>query len=178
MKFSPDSSVPIYILCKKLNNPLFLLLLLSFVAHAPFVLRGFGEQDAARLANVAIFFAKGHIPVATFIWSSPAYIFLLEKCLTVFKMPAYSLPAVMNWANVIFGTLIVIPLFLFSNKILSKNLSIFCILIFILTPTFWLSCLYGMPHVISFFFFMLSLCFFYRLTWVGGWPICFLKRSQ
>ena len=81
---------------KKTDKSLFLLLLLSFLVHVPFVLRGFGESDAARLANDTIFFAKGHIPVTTTIWSSPAYIFLLEKCLTIIDMPASSLPTLLR----------------------------------------------------------------------------------
>ena len=70
----------------------------SFVVHAPFVLDGFGEGDAARLVNQAAgWHAAGHLTIHEYTARvSPLYLHALKLLLDA-GVPLRRMPAIMNF---------------------------------------------------------------------------------
>ena len=134
------------------------LAITSFCIHYMFMLKGFGEPDACRLAlwgkalhdNVS--FEAGHI--ATYpLRTSPLYI-LGIKLLLQSEVPLLSIPYYLNILNVVASSVLICLAYGFWSK-MTNSIAAFagCVILFF-TPTFWLSSIYGMPHLpaLAFFF--------------------------
>lgn len=149
------------------NKPYYLpiLLIISIISHFPFVLKDFGEIDATKIAVSVIDIINNGTDAAfvNFYFSDviPLYILYLKWFMKLLNYNYSYLPLVMNYTNAVFGTLIIIPAY-FLVKQLFRNATIsFCsVLALIFAPSFYQSTIMGFPHLIAFFFLLLSLCFY------------------
>ncbi len=149
------------------NKPYYLplLLIISVVSHFPFVLKGFGEIDATKIA-VSVIDILNHgsnAAFATFYFTDviPLYILYLKWFMKLMNYNYSYLPVVMNYTNAVFGTLIIIPAFLLINQLFRNPTVAFCtVLALIFAPSFYQSTIMGFPHLIAFFFLLLSLFFY------------------
>jgi hypothetical protein len=149
------------------NKPYYLplLLIISFVSHFPFVLKGFGEIDATKIA-VSVIDMLNHGPdaaFATYYFSDviPLYILYLKWSMKLLNYDYSYLPVVMNYTNAVFGTLTVIPAFFLIRQLFRNSTIAFCtVLALIFAPSFYQSTIMGFPHLIAFFFLLVSLCFY------------------
>jgi hypothetical protein len=147
------------------NKPYYLplLIIISIISHFPFVLNDFGEIDAAKIA-VSVIDILNHgsdAAFSNFYFTDviPLYILYLKWCTKLLNDNYSYLPVVMNYTNAVFGTLIIIPAFLLINKIFRNPTIAFCsVLALIFAPAFFQSTIMGFPHLIAFFFLLLSLC--------------------
>jgi len=148
-----------------------LLVLASIGLHGLFVIRGLGEQDAGRLINQAASWQKMGVfpdPDAYTRRVSPGYLHLLRAAID-WGLPVADLPALMNWANVIVGSLALIPMFLLWRDLVGQSAAAAATLLYAATPTFWLANIYGMPHLPALALFLLSLLLFTRALRRTGW---------
>jgi hypothetical protein len=142
-----------------------LLLLISVVSHFPFVLNGFGEIDATKIAVSVIDMIKNgpNAAFANFYFTDviPLYILYLKLFMKLLNYDYAYLPVVMNYTNAVFGTLIIIPAFYLIRQLFHNATIAFCaVLALIFAPSFYQSTIMGFPHLIAFFFLLLSLCFY------------------
>jgi len=141
-----------------------LLLVISIASHFPFVLKGFGEIDATKIA-VSVIDMINHgsdAAFANFYFTDviPLYILYLKWCMKVLNYDYSYLPMVMNYTNAVFGTLAVIPAFFLISRLFSNpTIAFFTVLALIFAPSFYQSTIMGFPHLIAFFFLLVSLCF-------------------
>ncbi len=139
-----------------------LLLIISIVSHFPFVLNGFGEIDATKIA-VSVIDMLNNGPEAAFANYYftdviPLYTLYLSWSMKFLNYNYSYLPVVMNYTNAVFGTLIIIPAFLLIKKMFRNSTIAFCtVLVLIFTPSFYQSTIMGFPHLIALFFLLLSL---------------------
>jgi hypothetical protein len=153
------------------NKPYYipLLLLISIVSHFPFVLNGFGEIDATKIA-VSVIDMLNNGPDAAFanLYFSdviPLYILYLKWSMKLLNYDYSYLPLVMNYTNAVFGVLIIVPAFILTRQLFGNPVIAFCsVLALILAPSFYQSTIMGFPHLISFFFLLVSLYFY--LSWL------------
>ena len=143
----------------------------SLVIHGVFILKGFGEPDAARLAREAIVWAQtGQMPGLGYTpRTSPLYIHWLAEMLAL-GLPPLWLPAVMNWTNVVLGSFALVPLYLIWRRVANPAIAAAGLVIYSFMPAFWLGNIYGMPLVPAFFCFVSSLVFFARWLACGKNP--------
>lgn len=149
------------------NKPYYLplLLLISVVTHVPFVLKGFGEIDATKIA-VSIIDILNNGPDAAFsnyyfTGVIPLYILYLKSAMKLLNYDYSYLPSVMNYTNAVFGTLIIVPAFFLIRRLFGHATVAFCtVLALIFAPSFYQSTIMGFPHLIAFFFLLVSLCFY------------------
>jgi hypothetical protein len=136
---------------------------LSIVFHGSFVIRGFGEPDAARLAVAAgEWHATGTSLYQSYIYrTSPLYIHALKKLLDL-GLPYTALPAFLNWASVVIGSLTLIPLYLLWRTLADRGVAALACVLLSFTPAFWVANIYGMAHLPSFSLFVTGLLFFTR----------------
>jgi hypothetical protein len=147
------------------NKPYYLplLLIISIATHFPFVLRGFGEIDATKIA-VSVIDTLKHGPdaaFANFYFTDvvPLYILYLKWFMKMLNYNYSYLPIVMNYTNAIFGTLTIIPAFFLIRRLFGNSTVAFCsVLALIFAPSFYQSTIMGFPHLIAFFFLLVSLC--------------------
>lgn len=134
---------------------------LSFLAHAPFVLEGFGEGDAARLVNQAAgWHAAGELTIHEYTSRvSPLYLHALKALLSL-GVPLRLMPAVVNWTNTVFGSLTLLPLYWLWEQIAGRRAAVAGIVLFWFGPAFWQAHIYGMPHLPSFAFFVTAAALF------------------
>jgi len=136
------------------------LVVLSFAVHSRFVLRGCGEQDEARfLTDAIVWHLTGQLdPVFSDyrVWTSPLYIQGIKKILD-WGVPRRVLPDVLNWSNVAFGTLTLIPMYLLLRRLANARAALAACVLYSFVPAFWLANLYGMPHLPSFGLFLAAL---------------------
>ena len=143
------------------------LLIISVVAHFPFVLSGFGEIDATKIA-VCVIDIINHGPDAAFanLYFTdviPLYILYLSWLMELLDHNYSLLPIVMNYTNAVFGTLTVIPAFVLIKRLFRNSTVAFCsVLALIFAPSFYQSTIMGFPHLIALFFVLVSLCFYLR----------------
>jgi hypothetical protein len=142
-----------------------LLLIISAVSHVPFVLQGFGEMDATKIAVsvIDIMNSGAESALANIYFSDviPLYVFYLKISMILFDNNYSHLPLVMNYTNAILGTLTVIPAFLLINMLFKNSTVAFCsVLALIFAPSFYQATIMGFPHLVSLFFLMISLCFY------------------
>lgn len=142
-----------------------LLLLISVASHFPFVLNGFGEIDATKIAVSAIDILN-HGPdsaFTNFYFTDviPLYILYLKWSMKLLHYDYSYLPVIMNYTNAVFGTLIIIPAFYLIRQLFMNSTIAFCsVLALIFAPSFYQSTIMGFPHLIAFFFLLVSLCFY------------------
>lgn len=149
------------------NKPYYLplLLIISALSHFPFVLNGFGEIDATKIA-VSVIDIVNHGPNAAFanLYFTdviPLYVLYLSWCIKLIHHNYAYLPLIMNYTNAVIGTLIIIPAFLLIRRLTGKPVVAFCsVLALIFAPSFYQSTIMGFPHLISLFFVLISLCFY------------------
>jgi hypothetical protein len=143
--------------------------IVSLAVHGVFILKGFGEPDAARLAREAIVWNQvGQMPSIGYTpRTSPLYIHWLAKMLAL-GLPPLKLPMVMNWTSLVLGSLSLVPLYLIWRRLASPAAAAAGLVIYSFMPAFWLGNIYGMPLIPAFFCFACSLVLFGR--WLGfGW---------
>ena len=87
--------------------------ILSIFVHGFFIMDGFGEPDAVRLAvQAAGWHQMGRIPILAYtVRTSPLHLHAMKAILDL-GCPLHQLANFMNWANVIIGSLTLIPLYL------------------------------------------------------------------
>jgi hypothetical protein len=149
---------------------LLVLVVLSLIIHGMFVIDGFGESDAARLAiQVAGWHHMGEIAILNYtVRTSPLYLHLLKFSLDI-GFPIQKVPALLNWTNVVMGSLTLIPMFFLWKKLSNSVAAIVGCLFYSATPTFGNANVAGMPHLPSFSFFITSLLLFLMSIEKVGW---------
>lgn len=142
-----------------------LLLIISIISHFPFVLKGFGEIDATKIA-VSVIDILNHgsdAAFANFYFTDviPLYILYLKWFMKLLNHNYSYLPIVMNYTNAVFGTLIIIPAYYLIKQLFSNSTIAFCsVLALIFAPSFYQSTIMGFPHLIAFFFLLVALNFY------------------
>lgn len=142
-----------------------ILLVISIVSHFPFVLSGFGEIDATKIA-VSVIDILNHgsgAAFANFYFTDviPLYILYLKWFMKLLNYNYSYLPIVMNYTNAVFGTLTIIPAYFLIKQLFRNSTIAFCsVLALIFAPSFYQSTIMGFPHLIAFFFLLVSLCFY------------------
>jgi hypothetical protein len=142
-----------------------LLIFISLITHFPFVLRGFGELDATKIAVSVIDIINNgpQAAFANFYFTDvvPLYILYLKVAMKLLNYNYSYLPFIMNYTNAVFGTLTVIPAYLLTKKLFKDPTIAFCsVLALIFAPSFYQSTIMGFPHLLALFFLLLSLYFF------------------
>ena len=144
----------------------------SLVVHAGMMIDGLGEQDAARLAVDASLWHQG----GSYVYFdgdykpkvSPLYLHMLKSYLDCGGSVA-SLPAAMNWTNVVLASVLIVPAYLLWRLLAGAVAAVLATIIWSFAPVFWLSGLYGMPHLPSLMMLVLAgLAFAYHLR-LAGW---------
>lgn len=135
----------------------------SLLLHAVLVVEGFGEPDAARLGNDAVlwhFTGRLRVGGGTYRpYTSPLYIHLLKKSLDA-GVPVAALPALINWANVVIGALMIPLVWLLSRRLAGERAALGMCALCLFAPAYWMAANYGMSHLPSFVFFLASLLLF------------------
>jgi hypothetical protein len=158
---------------RKWNDPFILitLLIVSIISHFPFVIEGIGEPDSARIAAVVIdrITHGTYGPLAGYYFTDtiPLYIEYLTFFMRLTHNNFTYLPMIMNYSNAFFATMCVVPAYLIIKWIFNDSTIAFCsVIALIFNPSFFQASTYGTPHLIAFFFFLVSLYFF--ILWVEG----------
>lgn len=138
-----------------------ILVIFSIISHFPFVLKGFGELDATKIAVSVIDMINNgsKAAFANFYFTDviPLYILYLKLFMKLLNYNYSYLPVIMNYTNAIFGTLIIIPAFLLIKGLFKNSTIAFCsVLVFLFAPSFYQSTIMGFPHLISLFFLFIS----------------------
>ncbi len=138
-----------------------ILLTLSIISHFPFVLKGFGELDATKIAVSVIDMINNgpDAAFANFYFTDviPLYILYLKLFMKLLNNNYSYLPVVMNYTNAVFGTLTIIPAFLLIKQLFrNSTIAFYSVLTFIFAPSFYQSTIMGFPHLISLFFLLIS----------------------
>ncbi|MEM3101512.1 MAG: hypothetical protein QXT99_09200 [Candidatus Nitrosotenuis sp.] len=138
-----------------------ILLIVSIVSHFPFVLKGFGELDATKIAVSVIDMINNgsNAAFANFYFTDviPLYILYLKSFMKLLNYNYSYLPLIMNYTNVIVGILIIVPTYLLINRLFNNQIITFCsILTLLFAPSFYQATIMGFPHLISFFFLLAS----------------------
>lgn len=148
----------------KENKPHYLPLLfvISIISHFPFVLKGFGEIDATKIAVgvIDILNHGSNAAFANFYFTDviPLYILYLKLVMKLLNYNYSYLPIVMNYTNAVFGTLTVIPAFFLIRQLFRNSaIAFYTVLALIFAPSFYQSTIMGFPHLIAFFFLLVSL---------------------
>jgi hypothetical protein len=142
-----------------------LLIIISIVSHFPFVLKGFGEIDATKIA-VSVIDMLNNGPdaaFANFYFSDviPLYIVYLKWSMKLLDHNYSYLPLVMNYTSAVFGTLTVIPAYFLIRKLFGNpSVAFYTVLALIFAPSFYQATIMGFPHLIAFFFILVSFCFY------------------
>jgi hypothetical protein len=153
------------------HRSLVILIILFIISHLPFVLKGIGEPDSARIATIVvdriIHGTDSSLTNYYFTDTIPLYIHYLIWVLKLFNNNFSYLPAIMNYSNFVFAALTVIPSFLLINNIFRNSaIAFYSVLVLMFAPSFFQSSIYGAPHLIAFFFFVTSLyCY---ATWLDN----------
>lgn len=142
-----------------------LLIIISIISHFPFVLNGFGEIDATKIA-VSVIDMLNNGPDAAFsnfYFSDviPLYIVYLKWSMKLLEHNYSYLPLVMNYTSAVFGVLTVIPAYLLIRKLFeNSSIAFYTVLSLIFAPSFYQATIMGFPHLIAFFFILVSFCFY------------------
>ncbi|RJR19635.1 MAG: hypothetical protein C4581_04655 [Nitrospiraceae bacterium] len=142
-----------------------LLIIISIGSHFPFILNGFGEIDATKIAvSVIDILNNGSNAAFTNFYFSdviPLYILYLKWFMRLLNYDYSYLPIVMNYTNAVFGTLTIVPAFLLIRQLYRNSTIAFCtVLALIFAPSFYQANVMGFPHLIAFFFLLVSLNFY------------------
>jgi hypothetical protein len=145
------------------------LTLLAFAVHVTFRIRGFGEQDEARLGLYAIdWLAHGVFASDTYLnRTSPLYLLGLRFALS-HGLSHAGLADALNLVNVVFGALSVPPMFfLFRRLAADSTIAFLGVGVYSFAPAYFYGQGYGMPHIPSLACFLTSLACFGR-SLAGG----------
>lgn len=144
--------------------------LLSFIIHAIYIIKGFGEVDSCGMAllvlrwqNTGVIFSEGYV-----LRTSIFYLQFLKQLLS-FGMEAKYLPDVMNWLNVVCGSLIIIPAYWLFRRIAGIRVAVISLVCLSFVSSFWISNLFGTPHIPGILFFCISLMCFQLCLEKKGW---------
>jgi len=146
------------------------LTLLALAVHTTFRIRGFGEQDEARLALYAIdWLEHGVFASDTYLnRTSPLYLLGLRFALS-HGLSHADLPDAMNLVNAGFGALSVPPMFFLFRRLAGNGAHAFLgVGVYSVAPAYFYGQGYGMPHIPSLAFYLTSLACFGR--WLAGDP--------
>jgi len=154
---------------KSLHLPI--LLIISIISHFPFVLKSIGEPDSARIAVVVIdritHGSDGPLAGYYFTDSIPLYVQYLAWIMRFFDYNYIYFPLIMNYTNAILGTLTIIPAYLLIKRLFNNTtIAFYSVLALTFAPSFYQPSIYGTPHLIAFFFFLISLHSY--LTWIDS----------
>jgi Dolichyl-phosphate-mannose-protein mannosyltransferase len=138
---------------------------LAFILHWHFRLSGFGEQDAARLANDAIHWHAEHrifmASVDYRLRTSPLYIHSLKLALD-HGLRIRALPQLMNGVSAVSSSACLVGLYFLFRRLSGVRIAATAVVIYALTPCFWLGSVYGMPTVPALTFWVFSVLAFAR----------------
>lgn len=142
-----------------------ILLIISIISHVPFVLKGYGEIDATKIAVCVIDILNNGSDAAfsNFYFTDviPLYILYLKYFMKLLNYNYSYLPVVMNYTNAVFGTFTIIPAFFLIRQLFSNSKIAFCaVFALIFAPSFYQANIMGFPHLIAFFFLLVSLNFY------------------
>lgn len=122
--------------------------LAAFWLHWHFRMSGFGEQDAGRLASDAInWHFEGSIDMTKVDYrmhTSPLYIHSM-KLLLDHGMRVRSVPLFMNGLSVFASSACMVGLYLLFRQLSTPAIAAGAVIVYSLTPCFWLGSVYGMP---------------------------------
>lgn len=145
------------------------LTLLALTVHATYRIRGFGEQDEARLGLYAIdWLAHGVFASDTYLnRTSPLYLLGLRFALS-HGLSHAGLADALNLVNVAFGALSLPPMYLLFRLLAGDATVAFLgIGVYSVAPAYFYGQGYGMPHIPSLACFLTSLVCFGR-SLAGG----------
>jgi hypothetical protein len=130
----------------------------SLLLHGMSIIEGFGEPDTARYGVLAEeWHTTGKIHSYSYhLRTSPLYLHGLKLLLDA-GLPLTAVPAVLNWLNLIVGSLLLIPLYLLWRDLIHSTAAFLGCVLFSVTPAFWLANIYGAPHLPAFASFVTSL---------------------
>jgi len=130
---------------------LVILFIIYSLLRIPLIFKSIGEQDQARFIlqtiNNEFGFHSGE---------SPLYSILLNFLFSINNDIAQTV-YFSNYINLFFGFCVIIIIYNISIHFFDTKTSFYSILLFLFTPSFWLSNLYGYPHLIAYFFYLLSI---------------------
>jgi hypothetical protein len=135
------------------------LTLLAFTLHATYRIRGFGEQDEARLGFYAIdWLSHGVFASDTYLnRTSPLYLLGLRFALS-HGLSHEGLADAMNLVNVTFGAVSVLPMFLLFRRLAGDaSVAFLGVGVYSVAPAYFYGQGYGMPHIPSLACFLTSL---------------------
>jgi len=153
--------------------------ILSIFVHGFFVMDGFGEPDAARMAvQAAGWHEMGILTILSYpVRVSPLYLYLIKAVLDL-GLPFHSLANFMNWSSVIIGALILIPLYLFWSYLTTAKAAAVGCLLYSFTPIFWHSNTYSMPNLPALGFFVCALLLFAVSLRRSDWRFAYLMGGS
>ncbi|HWP05268.1 MAG TPA: hypothetical protein VNN72_05975 [Polyangiaceae bacterium] len=140
------------------------LTLLAFIVHAAYRIRGFGEQDEARIAIFAMdWLSHGVFAGDTYLnRTSPLYLLGLRFALS-HGLSYAGLADALNLVNVAFGALSVPPMFLLFRRLAGDaSVAFLGVAVYSVVPAYFYGQGYGMPHIPSLACFLTSLACFGR----------------
>lgn len=139
--------------------------LLVIAAHLHYAIAGFGEQDAARLANDAIrWHLDGFISVANTEYrlrTSPLYLHGLRVALD-YGLPFSDIPLVINRFSAVMSGVALTALYYVFRRLSDTRVAAATVLVYAITPAFWLGSIYGMPTIPGLAAFAISVLWFAR----------------
>ncbi|MBU0711650.1 MAG: hypothetical protein ABIJ40_08695 [Bacteroidota bacterium] len=150
------------------KNPcilLSILLIIFYLILQRFMIDGFGEPDSARIGvSIIDMIEHGNTSsLSTYYFSDniPLYAISLKNIVKLFGNNYCLLPSIINHVNIFFSILNLLAAFIFTKKIFKdNNIAYTTIIFYFFTPGFFISSIYGFPHLISNTFFIFSLYFF------------------
>lgn len=146
---------------------LLLLVLASLAVHYHFRIRGFGEQDQARIGVFVLTWREsGTFSTDTYLnRTSPIYVLLLDLALD-HGLTRSRFAEALNLVSVVVGSLTLAPMFLLFRLLIGAALTAFlAVAVYWFAPAFWYGNGYGMPHIPAFALLLVSLyCFGRALT--------------
>ena len=145
--------------------PLIILLIAMSMLLKKYMIEGFGEPDSARIGVSVINMVKNgnSSPLSTYYFSDniPLYVILLKSIVKFIGNNFQLLPQIMNQLGIFFSIINLFIAYVFTRKITKNEIVALTVVIFyFLIPGFFISAIYGFPHIISNTFFIASLYFF------------------
>ncbi len=140
------------------------LLVVSLSAHAALLITdGFGESDAARVANDCIkaVYSGGFHNLEYTVYSSPLYDDVLRFVFSIGAISISGFPRWMALASLVSSAIVTVALFMFVFRLTTSVLPAFgAALILQLMPVFWFNSVYGFAPIVALAFFTSSLVLF------------------
>jgi hypothetical protein len=155
--------------------------LVAFLVHTHFRMTGFGEQDAGRLASDAInWHFVGSIDMAKVdyrLHTSPLYIHALKSLLD-HGLAIRALPRWMNGASVFLSSACLAGLYVLFRRLSTPAIAAAAVVLYSLTPCFWLGSVYGMPTLPSLTFLVFAALSFAGAADCAAFDPRYLRRPR